>query len=195
MPVLVRLHTGNYSFLDAKPDGSDVRFVSGDDKTPLKHHVELWDATNELALIWVQVPSVAPGTPPTEIWLYSGSEKAAADDDVKGTWDAAQVAVYEFKVGEDPPTDKSAAGNNASAFTGILGPQSLIGGGANFSGTKKLTLPASPSLAFVAAGGFTYSAWIKIAGPQQSAILFQPERRRHAARRRHQRSASFRLVG
>ena len=172
MPVLVRLHTGNYSFLDAKPDGSDVRFVAGDDKTPLKHHVELWDATNELALIWVQVPSITPGTPGTEIWLYSGSEKAASAEDEKGTWDPAQVAVYEFRVGEDPPKDKSAAGNSASAFTGILSPQSLIGGGANFNGSKKLTLPGSPSLIFGQAGGFTYSAWIKIAGPQQSAILF-----------------------
>jgi biopolymer transport protein ExbB len=172
VPVLVRLHTGNYSFLDAKPDGSDVRFVAGDDKTPLKHHVEVWDSTNELALVWVQVPGVAPGNPPNEIWLYSGNEKAAAAEDVKGTWDAAQVGVYEFKAGESPPTDMSAGGNNASAFTGALSAQSLIGVGAKFSGSSKLSLPASPSLVFGPAGGFTYSAWIKIAGPQQSAVLF-----------------------
>jgi biopolymer transport protein ExbB len=171
-PVLVRLHTGNYSFLDAKPDGSDVRFVAADDKTPLKHHIEVWDATNELALVWVQVPSVAPGNPPTEIWLYSGNEKAASAEDVKGTWDPAQVAVYEFKAGESPPTDKSAAGNDASAFTGALSAQSLIGVGAKFSGSTKLTLPASASLVFGPAGGFTYSAWIKFSGPQQSAVLF-----------------------
>ena len=172
VPVLVRLHTGNFSFLDAKADGSDVRFVAGDDKTPLKHHVEMWDGTNELALVWVQVPAVEPGSPPTEIWLYSGSEKAASTEDVKGTWDAAQVAVYEFKAGESPPTDMSAGGNNASAFTAALSAQSLIGVGAKFSGSTKLTLPASPSLAFGPDGGFTYSAWIKIAGPQQSAVLF-----------------------
>jgi len=172
VPVLVRLHTGNFSFLDAKADGSDVRFVAADDKTPLKHHVEVWDSLNELALVWVQVPAVAPGSPPTEIWLYSGSEKAVAAEDVKGTWDPAQVAVYEFKAGENPPADKSAAGNNASAFTGALSAQSLIGGGATFSGSSKLTLPASASLAFGPIGGFTYSAWIKIAGPQQSAVLF-----------------------
>jgi biopolymer transport protein ExbB len=172
MPILVRLHTGNYSFLDAKPDGSDVRFVAGDDKTPLKHHVEVWDSTNELALVWVQVPAVGPGTPPTEIWLYSGSEKAVSAEDVKGTWDPAQVAVYEFKAGESPPVDMSAAGNNASAFTAALSAQSLIGVGAKFSGSSKLTLPASPTLVFGPAGGFTYSVWIKIAGPQQSAVLF-----------------------
>ena len=68
-PILLRLHTGNYSFLDAKQDGSDLRFVAGDDKTPLKYHIEKWDALNELGLVWVHVPSVAPGMTPTEIWL------------------------------------------------------------------------------------------------------------------------------
>ena len=35
-PVLIRLHSGNFTFTDAKPDGSDLRFYAGDDKTPLK---------------------------------------------------------------------------------------------------------------------------------------------------------------
>src|SRR3954452_5370599 len=39
LPVLVRLHVGNFRFAKAKEDGSDVRFVAGDDKTPLKHHI------------------------------------------------------------------------------------------------------------------------------------------------------------
>ena len=42
VPVAVRLHSGNFLFTDAKPDGSDIRFVAGDDKTPLKHHVEMF---------------------------------------------------------------------------------------------------------------------------------------------------------
>src|SRR5215510_9055131 len=37
-PVLIRLHTGNFRFPSAKDDGSDLRFVAGDDKTPLKYH-------------------------------------------------------------------------------------------------------------------------------------------------------------
>src|SRR5262245_45432383 len=59
--VLIRLHTGNFMFLDAREDGGDLRFVAADDKTLLKHHVEVWDSTNELALIWVRVPQVAAG--------------------------------------------------------------------------------------------------------------------------------------
>src|SRR3974390_397187 len=37
IPVAIRLHSANFLFSDAKPDGSDIRFVAGDDKTPLKH--------------------------------------------------------------------------------------------------------------------------------------------------------------
>ncbi|WP_206027429.1 hypothetical protein, partial [Klebsiella pneumoniae] len=42
--VLVRLHVGNFRFSSAKDDGSDLRFVAGDDKTPLKHHIEKFDS-------------------------------------------------------------------------------------------------------------------------------------------------------
>ncbi|MFM9785706.1 hypothetical protein, partial [Streptomyces scabiei] len=41
--VLVRLHEGVFKFSDANPDGSDLRFVAEDDKTPLKYHVEKFD--------------------------------------------------------------------------------------------------------------------------------------------------------
>ena len=61
VPVAVRLHAGNFQFLDAKPDGSDLRFIAADDKTPLKSHIEKFDAINELAIVWVQVPKVAAG--------------------------------------------------------------------------------------------------------------------------------------
>src|SRR3546814_13271022 len=34
-PVLVRLHSGNFSFKDVKAEGSDLRFVAGDDPPQL----------------------------------------------------------------------------------------------------------------------------------------------------------------
>src|SRR5450631_2205306 len=40
MAVLVRLHVGNFRFGQGKDDGSDLRFVAGDEKTPLKYHIE-----------------------------------------------------------------------------------------------------------------------------------------------------------
>jgi hypothetical protein len=43
LPVLVRLHSGNFNFSEAKPDGSDLRFFAADNKTPLAYHIEKFD--------------------------------------------------------------------------------------------------------------------------------------------------------
>ncbi len=82
-PTLVRLHIGNFRFSVAKDDGSDLRFVASDDKTPLKHHVEKWDSLLGEALVWVSLPNVAPGAK-SEFWIYYGNKKAAATNDAKG---------------------------------------------------------------------------------------------------------------
>src|ERR1700733_8653857 len=41
--VLIRLHSGNFNFASAKTDGADLRFVAGDDRTPLHYHIERFD--------------------------------------------------------------------------------------------------------------------------------------------------------
>src|SRR6516165_2689156 len=94
-PVLVRLHPGNFRFTSTKDDGSDLRFVASDDKTPLKHHIEKYDALLGEALVWVAVPNVQPGAK-TELWLYYGNKKAAATADAKGTYDPDTLLVYHF---------------------------------------------------------------------------------------------------
>jgi biopolymer transport protein ExbB len=170
-PLLVRLHTGNFPFLDAKPDGSDLRFVAADDKTPLKYHIERFDALNELALVWVQVPKVAPGAKADFIWLYYGNPKAPAGDDAKGTYDAAQALVYHFNEKDGPPQDATANANHAARSSVAAGGTGLIGGGLTLDGKGTFTLPASPSLKAAANGGLTISMWIKPADTSQRATL------------------------
>src|SRR3990167_327158 len=76
VPVLIRLHTGNFAhFLDVKEDASDLRFFAADEETPLPHHVEKFDALNELALIWVQLPKLS--SKPDAIWMKYGNPQAA----------------------------------------------------------------------------------------------------------------------
>ncbi len=159
-PVLVRLHTGNFSFFEAKPDGTDLRFIAADDKTPLKYHIEKFDGLNELALIWVQVPKVNPGAKGDFIWLYYGNPAAAAGDDAKGTYDAAQGLVYHFGERETLPQDSTANANHAVRSTAKVSASGLIGGGLAFDGNAELALPATPSLK-PGANGLTVSFWIK----------------------------------
>jgi biopolymer transport protein ExbB len=169
-PVLVRLHAGNFRFGSAKDDGSDLRFVAADDKTPLKHHVEKFDSLLGEALVWVAVPNLKSGAK-NEIWLYYGNKKAVANGDAKGTYDADTIAVYHFNERGTPALDSSVWGNNAQSV-GRPAEDSLIGIGLRLDGNTPLTLPAAPSLALPANAALTWSAWIKPAALQPNALIY-----------------------
>jgi biopolymer transport protein ExbB len=169
-PVLVRLHVGNFRFSQAKDDGSDLRFVAGDDKTPLKHHIEKYDSLLGEALVWVAVPNLQPGAK-ADIWLYSGNKKAVATSDPKGTYDPDTQLVYHFNERGTPALDSSVWANNAQTV-GQPAEGSLIGTGLRLDGRAVLTLPASPSLALSDNAAFTWSAWIKAGVMQPNAALY-----------------------
>ena len=152
VPVLIRLHTGNFDFLSANEDGSDLRVVAGDDKTELKFHIEKWDAINQLALVWVKFPKLGAAT---EAWLYYGNETAAPASDAKGSYDAASAA-YHFAEAAGNPADSGPNGLNASAFSGERVAASFANGGVKFNGTQSLALPA-----INAAEGMSVAMWVK----------------------------------
>ena len=160
VPVLVRLHTGNFSFVDAKPDGSDLRFIAADDKTPLKFHIEKFDGLNELALVWVMVPKLAPGSNADAIYVYYGNDKAPPASDAKSFYDATTALVFHFGDTQPAPQDATANGNHASTSTAKAGVAGLIGADAVFDGNAQIQLAASPSLK-TNANGTTVSFWMK----------------------------------
>jgi biopolymer transport protein ExbB len=167
-PVLVRLHPGNFKFDGAKPDGSDLRFIASDDKTPLKHHVEKFDSLLGEALIWVGVPELKPGSK-ADLWLYYGNEKAAVADDAKGTYDGSTALVYHFAERGQPPKDSGkwaihAAGTGEST-------EAIIGDGLRLGGGAPLEIPASPTLAWAAGAKATWSLWIKPADEKATGVL------------------------
>ncbi|WP_375314052.1 DUF2341 domain-containing protein [Bradyrhizobium sp. A5] len=169
-PILVRLHVGNFRFGAAKEDGGDLRFVAGDDKTPLKHHVEKYDSLLGEALVWVGVPDLKPGAK-NDIWLYYGNQKAPAAVDAKGTYDPDTLLVYHFNDRATPAQDVTAWANTAqNAVPGADG--AIIGQGARLDGQTALTLPGSPSLVVAENGELSWSLWVKMTAPQAGAVLF-----------------------
>lgn len=161
VPVAVRLHTGNFLFTDAKADGSDIRFVAADDKTPLAHHVELFDAANQLAILWVQVPRVAAQSSEA-IWMYSGNAKAGPADDAKAVYTPAQRLRLNFAEADGAFKDASPYASLVAANGVAYSAAGLAGGAGQFSG-KPLGV-AVPDGARIAPGngaGLTFSAWIK----------------------------------
>lgn len=164
-PVLVRLHSGVFDFTQAKPDGSDLRFVAGDDKTPLNYHIERYDSVAELGLIWVDVPAVAPGAA-QDIWLYAGNAGAKMTADPALTYDGEQSLVLHFNDGTGTPVDQTANKNAVTVANANPTLEGLIAGGEAMTAASQIRVAASPSLTVAPGGQMTWSAWIK---PSQDA--------------------------
>lgn len=170
VPVLVRLHGGNFPFSDANADGSDLRFVDADDKSPLKYHIEKFDPLDEIALIWVKVPRMRGASDRESIWLYYGNASAADGQDSGGTYDVNQTAVFHLGELSGSPRDATAYGNHATVFTGKLGVPSIIGTGVQFNGAAFMRIPRSSSLDF--AKGFALSVWIRPSQQTGTSCVF-----------------------
>lgn len=158
IPVLLRLHSGNFNFEGVSDSGADLRFVAGDDKTVLNHQIEQFNPLLGIALIWVDVPTLTAGTP-QQLWMYYGNPKAPASGNGQRTFDPDYSLVYHFAEAGVPSRDSTAYGNHAQTAVPALD-GSVIGTGARL-GTTPLMLPASPSLALAAGAPFTFSAWVR----------------------------------
>jgi biopolymer transport protein ExbB len=169
VPLLIRLHSGNFDFTQAREDGADLRFVAGDDATVLKYQIENYDSLEEMAIIWVKAPRITAGAG-NSLYFYYGNPDAANGSDPAGCFDNGQALVLHFAESEGMPADSTGFHNNASAFTGGQGLPSIIGKGISLNGaTDMLTVPASPSLE--TNQGFTFSSWVRITRPQTGAPL------------------------
>ncbi len=174
VPVLIRLSLGNFPYFnDANPDGSDLRFIGSDDKTPLKFHVEKFDSQTQMALLWVRLPALAGGAKTDKVYLYYGNKKAKSAADPGGSYDTNQALVYHFIAGKGSPQDSTAYKSEPSAFNADALAASLIGGGAKFSGAQTVVIPANGAVHMTANKGFTMSAWVRFASAQSNAYVAQ----------------------
>ncbi|WP_028008637.1 DUF2341 domain-containing protein [Solimonas flava] len=170
IPVLIRLHEGVFRFEDAAPGGADLRFIAEDDKTPLKYHIEKFDAVFNLAFVWVQLPQLKAGAP-TRLWMYYGNAKASDGSDARASYDPDQVLVYHFAERGTPAQDATGYANH-SASIATPDDAALIGTGARFDGRASVALPASAALAFAGGGHLTWSAWVNPASANSDGVIY-----------------------
>jgi biopolymer transport protein ExbB len=169
--VLIRLHEGVFGFADANPDGSDLRFIGEDDKTPLRYHIERFDSVFNLAFAWVQIPLLKAGQP-TKIWLYYGNAKATADSRAADSYDPNQLLVYHFGEKGTPPADSTAFKLNATTAA-LPDDNGLIAAAARFDGNTAVVLPVSPSLNLAAGQNASFSMWVKPAAAADAVLFSQ----------------------
>jgi biopolymer transport protein ExbB len=171
-PVLIRLHAGNFRFDAAREDGSDIRFVSEDNKTLLPYHIDKYDGLMGEAFVWVKVPDLKPGSK-TSFWLYFGNAnpKLEKGSDAKGTYDEDTVLVYHFNENGTPAIDSTGYAN-LSQNAGIAAGGSFIGNGILFKEKTELIIPPSPSLQWSEGSTVTISTWIKLTTLAPNDVFF-----------------------
>ncbi len=140
--VLVRLHSGNFTFTEALENGADLRVVDADGKTPLPYHLESYNSKDGLATLWVSVPALNGGEK-KQLWIYFGNKNAKIGEDVAGTFDADYSAVYHFNDNTgQPATDKTANANSAIGAVPGVNESGIIGRSARFPGQGRS--PSTP---------------------------------------------------
>ncbi len=169
--VLLRLHQGNFpQFLSVRDGGADFRVVLGDDLTPLKYHVEMFDPISKIALLWVKLPVLNPQSTADKLYLYFGNGAAVKGDEAAATYDTATVAAFHFNEAEGAPIDSTAYATTVTGGDLAVNRASIIGNGATLAGTQALTINDTGALSMVAAQGWTFSSWVRIGEAPSSPV-------------------------
>lgn len=171
VPLLVRLHTGNFVFDGNQDNGGDIRFVLSDDQTVLNHQVESFDPLMGVAQIWVDVPAVE-ASQRQEIWMYYGNQEVPSTSNGQVTFDPDYTLVYHFDGAAGAPArDTTAYSNHAQTSVAAL-TDGVVGRAAQLAGSAPLMLPSSPSLTVPAGGSFSFSAWVRADQPVGEQLIY-----------------------
>ncbi|MFC5741280.1 DUF2341 domain-containing protein [Dyella tabacisoli] len=173
MPLLIRLHAGNFQFDGVAKDGADIRFIAADGKTPLNYQIESFDPVLGVAQIWLDATDLAANAQQT-VWMYYGNAKAPTQSSGAATFDPDYSLVYHFdNAAGSAPKDATAYANQAQGTGLRIIDGGIAGKAARFDGAAMLTLPVSASLNTAAGGSFTFSAWIKVDSvPNAPTLLY-----------------------
>jgi len=165
--IPVRLHSGNFDFTSVNVDGSDIRVIAADDKTELKFFVEKFDAVNELAIIWVQLPQLSAANKDAHFWIYAGNENAPSASNAMAVVDGNALAKFAFS--EKTFLQDISASKLVATGSPTLQKAGLMAESASFNNTPlSITLPSQVDTA----QGYAWSAWVKPTTLPQSATLF-----------------------
>lgn len=167
--LLVRLHAGVLPFEFVQQDGSDLRFIDSDDKTPLSFHLEKFDPLMAEGFAWVRVPKASGEK---DIWLYYGNDKPGTQGapDPKKTYPDSAKLVYHLNERGTPPQDATTKTANAET-AGSVSEGTIIGNGLRLVGREPIRIPTADSTAWSAGGEVTLVLWVKPMNTASETVL------------------------
>jgi hypothetical protein len=154
-PVLVRLTAINFDFLQAKPDGSDLRF-SKSDGTPLAFEIERWDAAAKAGEIWVRADTVYGSNGTQYFVMYWGNASAASASNGVAVFDTANGFVSDWHL--DKSCNDATGNRNNGVNYGTSDTLGIIGYAKKFNGADSIKIAGllgTPS-------SVTLSVWVLV---------------------------------
>lgn len=85
-PLLVRLDKDFFDLTQARANGEDIRFATGEG-TPLAYQIEQWNSAKGTASIWVRIPEIK-GNERQELKLFWGKADAESESDGSAVFNA-----------------------------------------------------------------------------------------------------------
>ncbi|MGD0284188.1 MAG: DUF2341 domain-containing protein, partial [Candidatus Saccharimonadales bacterium] len=116
-PVLVELTSSNFNFSHAQSLGQDIRFTASDGNTSLNYQIESWSTVNDLAYIWVNVPTIAANSSTGSIYMYYGNSNVSDGQNKSGTWNSGYAGVWHLNETSGNNSD-STSNNNTGIVEG-----------------------------------------------------------------------------
>lgn len=181
-PVLIRLTAANFFYSHCRADGLDLRFYAEDGVTPLPFEREEWKR-NGSSYFWVKVPSLAPSSGDTKLWIYYGGDVNQDASNPPAVWSNGYLAVLHGAQRKDATTlityyANSMGGTEASA-SGAPSPPSDIGNlapigdhGLHFGTTFKDGMEFSGASQFDNLANLSFELWIKDNSSASGGMIF-----------------------
>jgi hypothetical protein len=183
-PVLIRLTSANAAavFTGAQSGGADLRFAKGGNlNVHYPYQIQRWNATNDLAEIWVLVDTVFSGSTSQDIRMYWGNSGASAASSGPAVYNPGSgfAAVWHLSDQSDAcgnlPLNGAPLGTTSNPTTkiaGIIDSAYTFNGTSNYFFTSDSTSTNATACNFSNGGPFTLSAWAYFTGTNnEHAIL------------------------
>jgi hypothetical protein len=162
-PVLVRLSAKNFTFAQAKADGTDIRFTK-QDNTYLPHEIERWDPVAGLAEVWVKVDTIFGNDSSQSITMYWGNPDVFDSSNGAAVFDTAAGFQGTWHLGETDSLAPDATVNRYNGTGYFTAPVAgMIGNAQRFNGASsflQMKGTAQSRLSFPMNGRYTVSAWV-----------------------------------
>ncbi len=160
-PLLAAAANGGHV---SSPNGYDIIFATdpaGVNK--LDHEIEAYNPAIGQIIMWVRIPTLSHTADTVIYLLYGNASITASQENKAGVWDSNYMGVWHVENGSVLSLlDSTANGNNATN-NGATATVGQIDGGMSTNGSTYATIGTPASLANLAQGNATFSAWVNTA--------------------------------